>query len=162
MIKSSHLHTVYKWSSTNGFNINLKLIFHSTRFSFRNWLAHRQSYRFHQNGAASLVRSPSISASIDIFRGLHIQERACGSLQLNWFLFPTFSQFVAFRKSPESIRSLALELLMPVYGVSPFENISHTKMPYDQTSHSVVYLPKFSASGAVHLIGICFMPSDTR
>lgn len=62
---------------------------------------------------------------------------------------------------PASIRSLALELLIPAYGVSPFENISQIKIPYDQTSHSDVYLPKFNASGAVHLIGICFIPSDT-
>lgn len=78
-------------------------------------------------------------------------------------MFFSFCQFLLdCQNSPESIRSLARELLMPVYGVSPFENISHTRMPYDQTSHNVVYLPKFNASGAVHLIGICFMPSETK
>lgn len=40
-------------------------------------------------------------------------------------------------------------------------NISHINIPYDQTSHNDVYFPKFNASGAVHLIGICFIPSDT-
>lgn len=59
------------------------------------------------------------------------------------------------------MRSLARELLIPEYGVSPLENISHIRMPYDQTSQSDVYLPKLSASGAVHLTGICFMPSET-
>lgn len=62
---------------------------------------------------------------------------------------------------PASIRSLARELLIPAYGVSPLEKISNINIPYDQTSQRVVYFPKFSASGAVHLIGICFIPSDT-
>lgn len=62
---------------------------------------------------------------------------------------------------PVSIRSRARELLIPVYGVSPLENISHINIPYDHTSHNDVYLPKFNASGAVHLIGICFIPSET-
>lgn len=67
----------------------------------------------------------------------------------------------SFKNIPVSIRSRALELLIPVYGVSPLENISHINIPYDQTSHNDVYLPKFNASGAVHLIGICFIPSET-
>lgn len=88
---------------------------------------------------------------------------ACNGKWDFWYsrLFSNEIHQIGFAFAPASILSLALELLMPVYGVSPFENISHTRIPYDQTSHSVVYLPKFNASGAVHLIGICFMPSET-
>lgn len=79
---------------------------------------------------------------------------------LVWNFIQNILKFT-IRYLPASIRSRARELLIPAYGVSPFENISHIKMPYDHTSHKDVYLPKFSASGAVHLIGICFIPSET-
>lgn len=125
----------------------------------------RQS-RFRQNADGLLVRMTSISASVCTFREGFVPGRAFGILRRNhevrWETCKGCQARYMGKYKPASIRSLALALLIPEQGVSPLEKISHMRIPYDQTSQREVYLPKFKASGAVHLIGICFIPSETE